>query len=58
MPLSLGELAPFFIAPTPSNTGFVFGTAAGRFVLLLFLPQEPQAAVAALKTLAGHQQLF
>ncbi len=58
MPLSLGELAPFFIAPTPSNTGFVFDTAAGRFVLLLFLPQEPQAAVAALKTLAGHQQLF
>ena len=53
MPLSLGELAPFFIAPTPSNTGFVFDTAAGRFVLLLFLPQEPQAAVAALQPKVG-----
>ena len=58
MPLSLGELAPFFIAPTPSNPGFVFDTAAGRFVLLLFLPLEPQAAAAALKTLAVHQALF
>lgn len=58
MPLSLGELAPFFIAPTPSNPGFVFDTAAGRFVLLLFLPPDPQAAVGALKTLASHQHLF
>ena len=58
MPLSLGELAPFFMAPAPSNPGFVFDTAAGRFVLLLFLPKDPQASVTALKTLATHQHLF
>lgn len=58
MPLSLGESAPFFTAPTPSSPEFVLDAAAGRFVLMLFLPLEPEAAGAALQTLAAHQSLF
>ncbi len=58
MPLSLGEPAPFFTAPTPSNPQFVFDSAAGRYVLLLFLPTDETAKLAALKALAAHQRLF
>ena len=58
MPLAYGELAPFFIAPTPSNPEFVFDSAAGRYVLMLFLPLEAEAKSAALRTLAAHQGLF
>ena len=59
MPLSSGEPAPWFTAPTPSNPQFVFDTAAGRFVLLAFLPaDDPDACGAALKMLAGNQRLF
>lgn len=58
MALSLGELAPFFTAPTPSNPAFVFDSAAGRYVLLLFLPSEPGPQHAALTALAAHQVLF
>ena len=58
MPLSLGELAPFFTAPTPSNPAFVFDSAAGRYVLLLFLPDDPAQQGPALRALAAHQRLF
>ncbi|WP_293898483.1 2OG-Fe(II) oxygenase [Phenylobacterium sp.] len=58
MPLPLGQPAPFFSAPTPSSTDFVFDTAGGRYVLLLFLPTEPAPRVAALKALAANQRLF
>ena len=58
MPLTLGELAPFFTAPTPSTPAFVFDSAAGRYVLLLFLPTEPGPQLAALKAMAAHQGLF
>ena len=36
----LGEAAPWFTAPTPSNPQFVFDTAAGRYVLVVFLPKD------------------
>lgn len=58
MPLSLGELAPFFTAPTPSNPAFVFDSAAGRYVLLLFMPDDAAAQGAALRALAANQGLF
>ena len=58
MPLSLGEPAPWFTGPTPTSPEFVFDSAAGRFVLLLFLPLDADARVAALKALAAHQRLF
>jgi hypothetical protein len=58
MPLSFGEPAPWFTAPTASSPEFVFDSAAGRYVVMLFLPGEPEAAGRALKVLAAHQQLF
>jgi predicted 2-oxoglutarate/Fe(II)-dependent dioxygenase YbiX len=58
MPLSSGQPAPWFTAPTPSNPEFVFDSAAGRYVLMLFLPLEAEARVAALRALAANQPLF
>ena len=58
MALSFGENAPWFTAPSPSNPEFVFDTAAGRYVLMLFLPVEADARLSALRTLAAHQRLF
>src|SRR3954454_22268037 len=55
MPLNLGEPAPWFTAPTPSNPEFVFDTAAGRYVLLLFLPKDDVAAAGeGLRVLSSH----
>ena len=40
MPLYIGDPAPWFTAPTPSNPEFMFDTVAGRYVLLLFVPLQ------------------
>ena len=58
MPLALGEPAPWFTAPTPSNPEFVFDTAAGRYILMVFLPADAVAAGQALRVLAAHQANF
>ena len=59
MALSLGEPAPWFTAPTPSNPAFVFDTAAGRYVLLVFLPKDDVAAAAdALRVIAQQRAQF
>jgi hypothetical protein len=58
MPLPFGQNAPWFTAWTPSNPQFVFDTVAGRYVLLLFLPTEPEPRLAAARALAAHQGLF
>ena len=59
MPLNLGEPAPWFTAPTPSNPAFVFDTVAGRYVLLLFLPKgDPAATGDALRLLAANYARF
>jgi predicted 2-oxoglutarate/Fe(II)-dependent dioxygenase YbiX len=58
MPLLPGQPAPWFVAPTPSNPEFVFDTAAGRYVLMLFAPPEPERLAAVLKALAARQALF
>jgi len=58
MPLRPGQNAPWFTAATPSNPEFAFDTAAGRFVVMLFLPDAPDARVQALRTLAANQRLF
>ena len=59
MALSLGEPAPWFTAPTPSNPAFVFDTAAGRYVLLVFLPRDDVAAAAdALRVIAQQRAQF
>jgi len=58
MSLPFGQPAPWFTAATPSNPQFVFDTAAGRYVLLLFLPDEPEARTGSLRALAANQHLF
>jgi peroxiredoxin/predicted 2-oxoglutarate/Fe(II)-dependent dioxygenase YbiX len=59
MPLNLGEPAPWFTAPTPSNPAFVFDTVAGRYVLMVFLPKDDTTAAGeALQTLAANQPRF
>lgn len=58
MPLLPGQAAPWFTAWTPSNPEFAFDTTAGRYVLLMFLPLEPEPRIAAVRALATHQHLF
>src|SRR5512140_923815 len=59
MPLNLGEPAPWFTAPTPSNPAFVFDTVAGRYILMLFLPRDDAAAAGqALQALAANHPRF
>lgn len=58
MPLPFGEPAPWFTAPTVSSPEFVFDSAAGRYVLMLFLPKDPALAGPALQALSRRQALF
>lgn len=58
MSLSVGQTIPWFTSTTPSHPQFVFDSAAGRYVLILLLPPEPEAQVAPLRALAAHQALF
>ncbi|MCR5880037.1 2OG-Fe(II) oxygenase [Phenylobacterium sp. J367] len=44
--------------PHPSNPEFVFDTAAGRYVLLVFLPLDEDARRPVLMELAARQRLF
>jgi predicted 2-oxoglutarate/Fe(II)-dependent dioxygenase YbiX len=46
-PLGLGEFAPPFAAATRTNPQFHFSTAAGRHILLGFMPRERAAREAA-----------
>lgn len=56
--LGPGEPAPWFKAPSASSPEFVFDTAGGRYVLMLFLPVAAEARKAALTALAAGQRLF
>ncbi|WP_296599267.1 2OG-Fe(II) oxygenase [Phenylobacterium sp.] len=58
MPLAVGQNAPWFVTRTPSTPDFAFETASGRYVLMLFLPEEPEARGAAVRALAANQRLF
>ncbi len=58
MPFSPGEPAPWFKAQTPSNPEYHFDTAAGRYVVLLFMPEIPDEGAPALKQLSVHRALF
>jgi predicted 2-oxoglutarate/Fe(II)-dependent dioxygenase YbiX len=58
MPLLPGQNAPWFIARSPSNPEFAFETTAGRYVLMLFLPDEQAQRVMAIQALAANQRLF
>lgn len=50
-PLSLGEFAPEFAAPTRANAEFHASTLAGRYVLLGFVPADGEAEARALADL-------
>jgi hypothetical protein len=54
--LAPGDPAPTFVAPSVSNPRYVFDTAAGRYLLLGFMPAGDVAAVDAL--VADHRALF
>lgn len=54
--LAPGDLAPTFIAPSASNPRYVFDTAAGRYLLLGFLPVGDAASLDAL--IAADRGLF
>jgi predicted 2-oxoglutarate/Fe(II)-dependent dioxygenase YbiX len=43
MPLTVGDPAPWFMAPTEENPQFNFATLAGRWVGLVFAPDGPTA---------------
>ena len=57
-PLSEGEFAPWFSAPTPSNQNYHFSTLGGFYVLLGFLPDDPAARARALAGVEAHRPLF
>ncbi|MDB5687825.1 MAG: redoxin protein, partial [Rhizorhabdus sp.] len=55
-----GDFAPSFRAPAlGGNPDYVFNSAAGRYILLLFFGSvAPDASAAALRLIAGHRGLF
>ncbi|MFC3069725.1 2OG-Fe(II) oxygenase [Phenylobacterium soli] len=58
MPFLSGEAAPWFRAPTLSSPEFLFDTAAGRYVLLLFPPSDGAPKAEALQQLMIHRALL
>jgi predicted 2-oxoglutarate/Fe(II)-dependent dioxygenase YbiX/peroxiredoxin len=58
LPLTVGDPAPWFKAPTVSASEFVFDSAAGRWVLLGFLPLDPEARREALVAASSARALF
>jgi predicted 2-oxoglutarate/Fe(II)-dependent dioxygenase YbiX len=57
-PIGWGEPAPWVTAPTAGSPEFALDTAAGRYILLLFLPPDPEHRGRTLKALAANQALF
>jgi len=59
MPLTPGEVAPFFSAPNPNNPRYNLSSVAGRYVVLAFLPPlADPAADAALAAVNAARSLF
>jgi predicted 2-oxoglutarate/Fe(II)-dependent dioxygenase YbiX len=56
--LIIGERAPLFSAPSPTNPRFAFGSLGGRYILLAFLPQPGPERDAALGLVAAASDLF
>lgn len=57
-PLAVGDMAPDFALPTRRNPRFHFSTAAGRYLLLGFIPRDPAACERALAHIQRHRRLF
>ncbi len=58
MRLSVGQAAPWFTAPTPSNPTFAFSSLGGRYVVLAFMPHDPELRGKALAQIAACEKLF
>lgn len=59
MPLTPGDLAPAFRAATPTNPRYVFNSAAGRYIVMAFLPaREDRVSDAALAAVRKRRELF
>jgi len=59
MPMTPGDLAPAFIAPSSGNPRYAFASAAGRYVLVAFLPaDDPAAQTAVTAALSGARRLL
>ncbi|MBT9470950.1 MAG: 2OG-Fe(II) oxygenase [Pseudomonadota bacterium] len=58
MSLTPGQAAPWFTAPTKANPRFAFSSLAGRYVLLLFTPDDPAQRETALARLAAAEAQF
>lgn len=56
MPLTPGDVAPVFHAPSPGNPRYNFATLGGRYVVLAFLPSA--ATLDALVAFQAHRGLF
>lgn len=54
-PLSEGEFAPDFNTVTRFNPRFHFNTAAGRYMLLAFMPRDPARRAAAVAAWEAHR---
>lgn len=58
LPLTVGDLAPWFSAPTPGNPAYHFSTLSGRYVLLGFIPDDAQAQQRAANAFLAHRSRF
>lgn len=54
----IGSPAPWFTAATPSRPDYAFSSVAGRYVLLIFLPSDPNAQATAMSYVKAHRALF
>jgi predicted 2-oxoglutarate/Fe(II)-dependent dioxygenase YbiX len=58
MGLALGTPAPLFIAPSPTNPKFAFGSLGGRYVLLALLPGPGPEREGALELVRANLRFF
>jgi hypothetical protein len=58
MTLTMGGPAPMFTAPTPTRPDFAFSSVGGRYVLLGFLPTDPDVRRAVLPVLQANRALM
>lgn len=56
--IEVGRVAPAFSATSPVNPAFAFGSLAGRFLLMAFLPADPVRAEEMLDDLDRHADRF
>lgn len=56
--LTVGDSAPHFICPAPGNPAYGFGATAGRYVLLGFLPDDPEVRDAAARAIDAQRSRF